>query len=99
MVHLIREFDDSDDDNDGDDESSTITTTKNEECLAIWEGSFDEESSVGGGTTKRGRRMTMFDNNLHRNRSSHAIINVDDDEVTMRNEMILAEWESHFEKA
>ena len=98
VVHLIREFDDSDDDDNSDDKSSTITTRKNEEWCTILDGSFDNESTVGGGVTKRGRRMTMYDIK-HRNRSSHAvIINVDDDEVTMRNEMILAEWESHFDR-
>ena len=92
MVHLIREFDDSDD------ESSTSTATRrNEESLAEWEGSFDELPSAGSGTTKqRGRRTTMYDNK-HRARSPRSVIDEDDDEVTMKNERILAEWESHFD--
>ena len=94
LVHLIREFDDSDDD----DSSLASSARRSEETLASdWKGGFDFDEPSG---TKRGRRVTMFDttqrSRLHHFEATTSFVD-EYDEVTRRNELMLAEWESHFD--
>ena len=93
LVHLIREFDDSDDD-----DASTSSARRNEETSASdWEGGFDFDEPPG---TKLGRRVTMFDttqrSRLHHFETTSSFVD-EDDEVMRSNELMLAEWESHFD--